>query len=268
MILRHSRIPVDGQPVENTFYAMDERSGDILGKSVIYVERNPVLYPVRPLQVRVQLNSSKVPDQLLGATITRARQICALSGEYGRVYAHCAPDDAALMERLSPFGFQDTDGLVRMQLRLPVPHITKTPAGCPVIYDDLSDPLEKKYFLERYNQLFNADHDVEWLNQFIDRPNFTRIVVVSADGMAGEILTWRDQYSGVIGFIQTSKRWRRLGVASFMISLACELFEQMDLYCAECSVRVRHPHMLKLMTKAGFKQTELLMRYPGFDVNQ
>ena len=56
-------------------------------------------------------------------------------------------------------------------------------------------------------------------------------------------------------------------VATFMLSLACELFEQWDLYCAEASVRVRHPHMLKLMTKAGFKQTELLMRYPGFDVN-
>ena len=267
MILKHSRIPVDGQPPENTFYAMDERSGEILGKSIIYVDRNSVLYPTRPLQVRIQLNNADVPDKLLGATIARARQICALSGEYCRVYAHCAPHDSKLMERLTPFGFQDTDGLVRMQLRLPTPHINKTPAGCSVVYDDLSDPMEQKYFLERYNKLFNVDHDIEWLRQFIDHPNFTRILTVSSDGIAGEVLLWREQYSGVVGFIQTSKHWRRLGVATFMLSLACELFEQWDLYCAEASVRVRHPHMLKLMTKAGFKQTELLMRYPGFDIN-
>ena len=267
MILRHSRIPVDGQPAENTFYALDERSGDILGKSVIYAERNPVLFPVRPLQVRIQLDRADVPDQLLGATITRARQICALSGEHCRIYAHCAPNDAALMDRLSPFGFQDTDGLVRMQLRLPVPRTGKAPAGCSIVYDDLSDPMEQKYFLERYNQLFNVDHDIEWLQQYIDRQDFTRILAVSPSGMAGEVLLWREQYSGVIGFIQTSKRWRRLGVASYMLSLACEAFEQMDLYCAEASIRVRHPHMLKLMTKAGFSQTELLMRYPGIDIN-
>lgn len=267
MILKHSRVPVDGQPPENTFYAMDERSGNILGKSVIYVDHNPVLYPVRPLQVRIQLDSADVPDQLLGATITRAYQICAQSGEHSRIFVHCTPEDTELMERLTPFGFQDTDGLVRMQMRLPTPHSAKAPAGCAVVYDDLSDPTERKYFLERYNQLFNSDRDMAWLNRFIDRPNFTRILTVAPTGMAGEILIWRDQYSGVIGYIQTSKRWRRLGVATYMLSLACETFEQMDLYCAEGSVRVRHPHMLKLMTKAGFSQTELLMRYPGIDVN-
>lgn len=267
MILRHSRTPVDGQPIENTFCAIDERSGDILGQSVIYVDHNPVLYPVRPLQVRIQLDGADVPDALLGATITRAREICELSGEYCRIFSHCAPDDSALMERLAPFGFQDTDGLVRMQMRLPTPHNFKAPAGCAVVYDDLSDSMERKYFLERYNQLFNTERDMAWLSRFIDRPNFTRILTVAPTGMAGEILIWREKYSGVIGYIQTSKRWRRLGVASYMLSLACESFEQMDLYCAEASVRVRHPHMLKLMTKAGFSQTELLMRYPGVDVN-
>lgn len=267
MILRHARTPVDGQPIENTFCALDERSGNILGESVIYVDYNPVLYPVRPLQVRIQLDRADVPDSLLGATITRAREICDLSGEYCRIFAHCAPNDSALMERLTPFGFQDTDGLVRMQMRLPTHHKLKLPAGCTVVRDDLSAPLERKYFLERYNQLFNAERDTNWLTQYIDRPGFMRILTVAPTGMAGEILIWREQYSGVIGYIQTSKRWRRLGVASYMLSLACEAFEQMDLYCAEASVRVRHPHMLKLMTKAGFSQSELLMRYPGIDIN-
>ena len=43
MMLRHARQPVDGQPVENTFFAIDERTGEQLGASVIYVDENPTL---------------------------------------------------------------------------------------------------------------------------------------------------------------------------------------------------------------------------------
>ena len=35
----------------------------------------------------------------------------------------------------------------------------------------------------------------------------------------------------------------------------------------EATVRARIPHVLRMMEKMGFKQTELLMRYPGLDVN-
>lgn len=267
MILRHEKEPIDGQPIENTFCAIDERSGEVLGSSVIYTDYNPTLYPVRPMQVRIQLDGSDVPDTLLGATIARAREICVNSGEFSRIFVHCSPNDTALMERLEPFGFQDNDGLVRMQLRLPVPRSFKAPAGCAVVYDNLSDPLERKYFLERYNKLYNVERDLAWLSQFIDRPDFMRILTVAPTGMVGEILIWRESYSGVIGYIQTSKRWRRLGVASYMISLACEVFEQQDLYCAEANIRVRYPHMLKLTSGMGFTQSELLMRYPGIDIN-
>ena len=267
MILRHEREPVDGQPVENTFVAIDERNGEVLGSSVIYVDYNPVLYPVRPLQVRIQLDGMPVPDSLLGATIARAKELCIQSNSFSRIYVRCAPDDQQLLSSLTPFGFKDDDGLIRMQLSLPANLDCKAPAGCAVVYDDLSEPQERRYFLERYNQLYNVDHDLAWLCRFIDRPDFMRILTVAPTGMAGEILIWREGSSGVIGYLQTSRRWRRLGVASYMLSLACEAFEQQNLLCAEASIRARYPHMLRVMSKAGFAQTELLMRYPGIDLN-
>lgn len=184
MILRHEREPVDAQPVENTFVAIDERSGEVLGASVIYVSYNPALFPLRPLQVRIQFDASPVPDALLGASVARAREICTQSGELSRIYVHCAPDDDALMEQLAPFGFQDNDALIRMRLALPADLDFKAPAGCAVVYDDLSDPLERKYFLERYNELFNVQHDLTWLSEFIDRQDFTRILTVASTGMA------------------------------------------------------------------------------------
>lgn len=267
MMLRHSREPVQGQPIENTFLAIDEHTGNQLGACTIFSDDNPTLFPARPYQVRLQLEGDPIPDALLGASVARAREICADSGKFCRMYAHCAPDDDLLLNSLLPMGFKDNDGLVKMQLRLPCAQDYKLPAGCAVVEDDLSDPLEQKYFLERYNQLYNTDHDFEWLYSFIDRRDFMRILTVAPTGMAGEILIWREEYSGIIGYLQTSKRWRRLGVGTCMISLACEAFQKNKLYCAEANVRARTPHILKTMDNMGFKQAELLMRYPGVDVN-
>lgn len=267
MMLRHAREPVEGQPIENTFLAIDERTGNQLGSCTIFCDDNPSLFPARPYQVRLQFEGDPIPDVLLGASVARARELCADSGKLCRLYTRCAPDDDAFMESLAPMGFKDNDGLVKMQMRLPCGYDYRLPAGCTVVKDDLSDPQEQKYFLERYNQLYNTDHDFNWLRSFIDRKDFMRILAVSATGMCGEVLLWREGYSGIIGFIQTAKRWRRLGVGTCLIGLACEEFEKKNLYCAESNVRARIPHILRLMEKMGFKQSELLMRYPGVDIN-
>ena len=60
---------MDGQPVENTFQAIDEYSGAQLGSCVIFCDDNPALYPARPFQVRLQLEGSPIPDALLGAAV-------------------------------------------------------------------------------------------------------------------------------------------------------------------------------------------------------
>lgn len=267
MMLRHAREPVDGQPVENTFIAIDEASGSQVCACTIYCDDNPALFPARPIQVRLQLDGAEYPDALLGAAVARARALCADSGKFARLYTRCDPDDNAMLEALGPMGFKDNDGLVKMRLNLPCDADYRLPTGCVVVKDDLSDPMEQKFFLERYNELYNTSHDFEWLRSFIDRPGFMRILTVTPTGMAGEILIWQEDYTGVIGYIQTAKRWRRMGVGSCMLGLACEQFEKNRLFVAEANVRVRIPHILRTMEKMGFKQAELLMRYPGLDIN-
>jgi GNAT superfamily N-acetyltransferase len=169
------------------------------------------------------------------------------------MYTRCDPDDSDMLEALMPMGFKDNDGLVKMQIHLPCESDYRLPAGCVVVKDDLSDPMEQKFFLERYNELYNTEHDFEWLHSFIDRKGFQRILTVSPTGMAGEILIWQEEYCGIIGYIQTSKRWRRMGVGSCMLGLACEAFENNGLFLAEANVRARIPHVLKMMEKMGFK---------------
>ena len=266
-MLRNPNKPVDGQPIENSIVCYDAATGRTTGQCTIYTDDNPALFPARPFQVRMQLDSESYPDELLGASVARARAICADSGKFARLYTRCEPDDTALLDALAPMGFKDNDGLVRMQIKLPCDADYRLPTGCVVVKDDLSDPMEQKFFLERYNELYNTGHDFEWLRSFIDRKGFKRILTVSPTGMAGEILIWQEEYAGVIGYIQTAKRWRRMGVGSCMLGLACEEFEKAGLFVAEANVRARIPHVLRMMEKMGFKQSELLMRYPGLDIN-
>jgi hypothetical protein len=63
-----------------------------------------------------------------------------------------------------------------MRLQLPCEADYRLPTGCVVVRDDLSDPMEQKFFLERYNELYATTHDFEWLRSFIDRKGFMRLL--------------------------------------------------------------------------------------------
>lgn len=268
MILRHAKEPIYGQPVENTFCAVDMATGECVATSVISSEFNEVMFPFRPLRVRLDFIGNELPDMLLGATVARAQEICIQSNQFSRIYASCAPDDIELINQLEPFGFEDNDGLLRMRMPLPCAAVLdQVPYSCAIVYDSLSDSEEQQFFLDRYNALYKTDRDLSWLHRYIDKPDFKRILVVASAGLACELLMWREGNTGIISFVQTSRRWRRKGIASYTVALACRLFEEAGADFVETTLHARNPHILKLFTKAGFHQSDLLMRYPGFDVN-
>lgn len=268
MILRNPREPLYGQPVENAFVAADKRTGEQLGLCVLFDESNPVLFPRRPVQIRLQFEGDgAVLSQVLGAAIARARELAAQSGQPARIYTECPPEDQRLLDALRPYGFSDSDGLVRMSVKLPAAAETRLPTGCVIVEDDLSDPLERKYFLDRYNALFGTDGAQDWLKEIASRRNFGRILGVSPVGLAGEVLLHTQDGAGRIDYLQTARRWRNMGVASHLLRLVCERFQKLGVYTVEADIRVRIPHLLHTMEGAGFSQSRLLMRYPGIDLN-
>ena len=267
MILKHAREPINGQPVENTFVAIDEKSGAQIGSAVIYPQNKPIMFPLRPLQVLLDLDGTELPDRLIGAAVARAREICVRSEQFCRLYTQLEPDDAKTLRKFTALGFSDNDGLVRMQMRLPTERDFPKPKGVEIVRDDLSNEREQRYFLDRFNLLYETRCGMGWLHSYIDRKNFQRVLMLSGDGIMAEALTWRDGYAGVIGYFQVAKPYRHMGVGKYLISLACDAFESQNLYCAESNVRARYPHVLKLMQSVGFKQVELLTRYPGVDIN-
>ena len=267
MILRHSREPIDGQPAENTFEAIDERSGAQLGACTIYVSRNAELFPNRPVRIYLEISGNPAPDALLGASIARAKEIGRQSGEPCRIFTQVAPEDKKGMATLDAFGFKDSDGLVLMQRALSSESAGEPPLGSAVVKEVLDDPIEQDYFLERVNQLYNEDYGSEWLAEFMAHEGFMRILIVSPMGMLGEITLWQEGEAGVISWLHTAKKWRGKGIARCLLDLACAEFAARGLKYARADVQARIPNLLHVLEHCGFRQAKLLQRYPGMDMN-
>ena len=267
MILRHAREQVNGQSVENCFEAIDKRSGKRLGACTIYVQENENLFPNRPVRIYMEIEGDPAPDALLGAAVARAKELAAQYKRPARIFTQAEPEDEARLASLVAIGFRDSDGLVDMQRRLPYVRSADLPAGCVTVIDDLDDPIEQKYFLERYNQLFCEDNDFEWLENLRSHKEFKRILIVSPTGMCGEAVIWHEGKKGVIAWLHTARKWRRMGVAHALLDLACKEFTRCDMDFASAEIQVRVPGLLKVMEASDFKQTRLVMRYPGIDWN-
>ena len=174
--------------------------------------------------------------------------------------------DGDRMTSLAALGFMDSDGLVRMRRELPAPDPEELPYGCVLVRDELDDPIEQKYFLERYNQLFSESRSFDWLQEFRARDGFGRILIVSQAGMVGEIIHWKENASGVIGWLHVAKKRRHKGIAQRLIELACADMYDSDIFRVEAEIQARVPNLLRTMEKAGFRQSELIYRYPGIDI--
>lgn len=256
-----------GHEPENVFMAVDERSGQTMGSCIVETKNCDAMFPQQPYHVRLELQGDRgVLDTLLGAALARAKILCADKNVAARIYADCPPDDAELMELLKIYGFRDNDGIVRMSADIPARGQYRAPTGCVLIRDALEDLEERKLFLSRWNSLFGVKNDQEWLAEFTGHENFQRLLTVAPTGMAGEVVTWTEDGAGVIGYIQTSRRWRNMGVAKYMLSLACDDLRMQGVRRVYADVRARTPYILRTMESFGFIQRELVRRYPGIDI--
>lgn len=267
MLLKHAREPIDGQSVENTFEAIDERTGALLANCVIYIHENEALYPNRPLRIYLSIEGETVPDILLGAAVARAKDIAYQRRLPSRIFTEVDPEDADLMELLKLHGFMDNDGLVLMQREIEDAEDYRLPAGCVTVMDNLDDPIEQKYFLDRYNMTYNEQFDFEWLQNFRKKPGFKRILIVSPTGMVGETVVWHENGAGRIGWLFVAKKWREMGVSATLMKLACVEFRNRSLRAAEAEVQARMPRILRMMESAGFYQQSLIYRSPGMDID-
>lgn len=269
MTIRHAFDEIAGGEDENRFEALDDY-GDTIGTAHVEVQRLFALYPRQPLRVRVRAEGGgEATHALLGAATAKALLIAKADKKIGaRVYSECSPDDDETMDMLKTFGYEDDDGVVQMRRRLSPGAIARPlPEGLTVVRDYLLDDLEAKYFLERHNEMYGESRDIAWLSEVRKNSDFSRILLVSPDGLAGEVLIWSDGFSGVIGSIQTTPAWRRQGVATYLLELARIFFLEHGVYRSTFDIWLKLTPAGRLAYSLDYEPGKMIIRYPGIDVN-
>ena len=82
----------------------------------------------------------------------------------------------------------------------------------------------------------------------------------------GEVTVWTEDGVGVVDYVETTRRFRRQGVAKYLIGIAAEYLHDLGIHTATAVLRARWPYAIRTFEGAGFYQNELIMRYPGIDM--
>ena len=199
----------------------------------------------------------------VGACTVQPRRM-GLFPDMPRQYVIEAEGDDRALHVLYGVGFSDGDGVVRTYRRVTGQmNVRLMPEGCTIVRDFLADETERRFFLERYNACFGMRCDEEWLEEITSQPDFARILMVSPDDLCGELLVWTEDGEGVIGIIQTARRWRRQGVASYLIEDARLYFASLGLSYSHFDAWIEAPGCLPLARGLGYTGEDPLMLYPS-----
>ena len=247
--------------VDNSFVAYDD--GKKLGFCTVS-PRKMMLFPDCPQQYVLNAGGKQDGLPLLyGAAIAHARTLAMKSGRHARIYAEVDKNDKASMDMLRVFGFEEGDGLRRTYRPLnDRKNLIPKPENCIVLRDFIRVPEERRYFLDRYNSYYGCRKDETWLEEMTYRPDFARILLVSPDGLCGELLTWREDDVGVIGFVQTAAKWRRMGVASYLMEDARLYLYSAGLRYARFDVWENVPGCARLAVRNAYAGREMVKLYP------
>jgi len=253
---------------DNTFVAVDELENKLGSCRIERFDLGEVM-PERPCEIRISAGGEgSAVDQLLGMALTKAMVMAKECGVNARIYAECAPGDSRKLEMYSSLGLMDDDALVRMS-RCVVSggSVVRLPEGCVLVADDLSDPQERAFFIERQKKLFRRENAEEWLDQIAGKRLMKRLLLTSREGLAGELLCWVEKNDGVVGMVYAAPAWRRKGVATYLMEAARQYFYQYRLAESHLDVRLKQKAMIRVAATAGYRQSEVLMRLPGMNMD-
>lgn len=266
MIIRHAINPSSGAEYENKFIAVDEQERE-LGSCLVESRFCERLFPNRPHQICIGIEGQKAAcAALLGAATAQAMLTAMRENLPARIYAPCEPDDTERIVQLNEFGYEDNDGVVRMARFIEkMPQNPAIPQDVIALHDCLEDATEAKYFLKRYNRLFDADEPMELVEELTAQSGFRRYLLIHEDGLLGEILVSLKGDVGTVLFIQVNANYCRRGLGTYLMELAIYMLAKRGAKRIEMDVRVRVPGIMRFLKKLGFEQYELVQRYLGMD---
>lgn len=214
-----------GLSPENVFVAYD-RMGSQFGVGTIQYQYQPDLYPDRPHQLYIELDSQPVAQyMLLGALLGRAHQIWSTvqPSAPARVYAAATVADTAMQGFYAGNGF-DLSAAQR-GVRLEIPQMQSTEQmSMSVRAMSLNTPQEQLNFVNRLQMNGITDVNQLFLNQVMCLPHFLHLGLFhmdqSGEHLIGEVLLSGENGNAEVLAIYVLPAFRRRGLGRFLLHRA------------------------------------------------
>ena len=158
---------------------------------------------------------------------------------------------------------------MQQALGLVPPGESALPEGTGFLANQLDDPTECQYFIERFIRLslHSRSGASAWLSEARRKPHFTRLILIKDPILVGELVIWMERRVGTIAHVFTLPAWRRKGVASHLMRCALQMFYEWGAHSASLDVRAQLEGAVSLAAKSGFRQSEIVSRYWGLQLN-
>ncbi len=265
MRVRHSKEALHGQPPENAFIAYDEDECPV-GACSIAAQYKPVLYPAQPHRLYIRTEGAlSALDTLLGAATARSLMIMREQGiDHARIFTSCAPEDEQKMESLKALGFEDSDALLRLvRVLRPGPAGIPVPRGCTVVMDGLEDETERRYFLDRFNQVMGQARDDSFLDNLKARGRVMRLLMVDSQGLVGELLSQERDGAARVLYLFTENRWRGRKVASHLMEAARLQWMSRGVERSIMDLCRAQEGAMRAAAYCGYRAEQTLVKFPN-----
>jgi ribosomal protein S18 acetylase RimI-like enzyme len=205
-------------------------------------------------------------DLLLQAAVARAREIQhELHGQKVALSATYFIRGQASIDALRSRGFVPYESiyLMRRDLSLPLPEVPH-PEGVEVRNWRMKSEAEQRAYLEAYNQVLRAGRrDLGELQYFMQSPMWsvgTTFSAFAGQQVVGSVMTYYDPTDksahGQVGsteYIFVLPRWRRRGIARYLIREAMAYLKARGLAYAELEVVADNERALDLYKLLGYE---------------
>jgi GNAT superfamily N-acetyltransferase len=235
-----------GAQKENVFIALD-RNGEVFGSLFIYPFFDDDIEPEHPHNLYLHLHterergaSARVKDVLLEHALRRATEIKNEAQQTRtRVYAcflkHQQEEIAYFLQR----GFTHDEGMYILERHASaeLPHV-EAPRNVTVQSWKMETDAEQHQFIETHRRIFpRHPYTTKRLQELMSLPGWNNFTAWRDTEIAGNIMTFnRLENNNTVGCIEdlfVQKRWRKQGIAKYLLYISLKHFQNSDIHCVQ-----------------------------------
>lgn len=267
MRLSHPSASFQGVPAEDVFFAANEQFVQ-LGVGYIILNMQEEVYPERPLQMYIDIQSQPTArNLLLGALLGRSEQIRAMYPQLkGRIYTEISPSQFDLVSFYNQNGFSASDAREEYVFPLPLGH-AQAPMGCEFASVPLQTAQDQYAFLSRMNRYRMSPISRDFLTLQMQQAYFLALGYYRAGHPIAEImLTGASTDTAALVMLYVQKDMRQRSVGKSLLTAASDLLRQRGVSSALAQGFTANQPQSALLRSLGATRRRIINVLPHIDL--